>query len=123
MVDLKETLREASVQASDWRASLRDFLIALMVFGTIFGAVAVDRGNAFPLPPPPELTDTTQGSPSVQPVPSPAAFKVQPPAIAEGPDGDRPTLMLMMAFALAALAAFNTTVWRHLRKSYVETGR
>ena len=56
MTDLKQTLREASAPASDWRASLRDFLIALLVFGAIFGAVAVDSGNAFPMPPPPELT-------------------------------------------------------------------
>lgn len=124
MVDLKEALRETSVPAGHWRASLRDFLVALIVFGTLFGAVAVDRGNAFPMPPPPELLVAARAAGEIQqPPPTAVAFKVEVPAIAESASADRPTLMLIMTFALAALAAFNATVWRHLRRSYVEPRR
>lgn len=120
MVDLKETLRETSVPAGYWLVTVRDFLIALVVFGTLFGAVAVDRGHAFPLPPPPELA-VSGGIAAVQP--APVAFKVEAPTIAAAPETERSTLMMMMSFALAALVAFNTTVWRHLRRSYADIGR
>ena len=123
MTDLKQTLREASAPASDWPASLRDFLIALLVFGTIFGAVAVDSGNAFPMPPPPELTAQALSAVPGQQVAAPIAFKVQAPSIVPGADDDRLTLMLTMAFALSALVAFNTTLWRHLRRALADTSR
>ena len=122
MVDLKDALQEASVPSGDWRASLRDFMIALVVFGGLFGGVAVDNGNASPMPPPPELSavaPSAEGSAAAEPV----AFKVQPPSIADAPGAagnDRYTLLIMMTLALASLVAFNTTVWRHLRRSYAE---
>ncbi len=123
MTDLKQTLREASAPASDWRASLRDFLIALLVFGAIFGAVAVDSGNAFPMPPPPELTAAAPVAATGPQMPAPVSFKVQTPSIVPGADDDRMTLLLTMAIALSALVAFNTTVWRHLRRALADTSR
>lgn len=123
MTDLKLTLREAHAPASDWRASLRDFLIALLVFSTIFGAVAVDSGNAFPMPPPPELTAAAPVAANGQQIAAPVAFKVQAPSIVPGADDDRMALLLTMAIALSALVAFNTTVWRHLRRALADTSR
>ena len=120
MVDLKEALRETSMPSADWRATLRDFVLALVVFASLFGGVAVDRGNAFPMPPPPELTKPIDGRSNTS---EQVAFKVQAPALADAPAtsaDDRYTLMMMMAFALASLVAFNATVWRHLRRAYTE---
>lgn len=123
MVDLKEALRETSVPSGDWRASLRDFVIALVVFGGLFCGVAVDNGNAFPMPPPPELSAVSPLAEGSTATAGPVTFKVQPPTIAEGPaavGNDRYNLLVMMTLALAAMVAFNTTVWRHLRRSYAE---
>lgn len=118
MVDLKETLRETSVPASAWRASVRDFILALVVFGTLFGAVGVDRGHAFPLPPPPELSAVADPAAVAAETKTPVAFKVQQPSMASDPLPERMPLFLIMAVAMASLVAFNTTIWRHLRRSY-----
>jgi hypothetical protein len=126
MVDLKEALRETSVPSGDWRATLRDFVIAMVIFGGLFGGVAVDSGNAFPMPPPPELSASANVVDGASAATEPVVFKVQPPTIAGGPaasSDDRYTLLIMMTLALASLAAFNTTVWRHLRRTYAEPRR
>lgn len=123
MVDLKEALRETSAPSGDWRATLRDFAVAMVVFGGLFGGVAVDRGNAFPMPPPPELSASANVADGRAAATDPVAFKVQPPTIADGPaasSDERYALMIMMTLALASLAAFNTTVWRHLKRTYAE---
>lgn len=123
MVDLNEALRETPVPSGDWRATLRDFVLALVVFGSLFGGVAVDRGNAFPMPPPPELAKSADGRSVAS---KPVAFKVHSPALAGAPVAsadDRSSMMVIMSLALASLVAFNATVWRHLRRAYNEPRR
>lgn len=86
-----------------------DFVLALFVFGLCTGLFAVGPGNAFPAPPPPELTVLPP------PLPAPAMFiaiPVFPGSVTRAPDSLQALGLLALAFA--ALTAANLAIGRHV---------
>ena len=91
-----------------------DFALALLAFAAIAGLFNVGASNAFPAPPPPELSLVRAVL-----METPAMIVATPTfsATADGPSAAQ-TLMVL-AFAFATLVATNLAIGRHLVSAYV----
>lgn len=107
-------------QAAGWQVIRRfvvDFAAALLLFAICAGLFGIDASNAFPGPPPPELSIASALLPPPGMILSTPTF----PGMIEGP-GLWQTLTLL-AFAFASLVATNLAIGRHLRSAYATPGR
>lgn len=118
MIEKTTVVRQGSGLGIDWRASVRDFLLALGIFAALFGFVGVDQGNAFPLLPPPELSAMSGSSGGELSAVQLATFNVKPPTFAKSIEDGRQTALVILALAMASLVAFNAAMLRHLRSAY-----
>jgi hypothetical protein len=98
-----------------------DFMAALLVFAVLAGAFSVTQSNAFPAPPPLELTSAATAV--ALPLAGVPALLVEKPAFPslEAPSSQH--TMWLLAIAFATLTAFNMAVWRHLRTAYASPRR
>ncbi len=108
-----------------------DFVLALLFFSVSVGLFTVDRSNAFPAPPPPELMSAVAqhqlllfgvAGPETATL-QPAAFKVVPPFVPGTTPAMRFQIISLLAIALGTLVAFNLAVWRYLRRVYASPRR
>jgi hypothetical protein len=111
----------SSQDASGERRTLRrfvvDFAAALCVFSVFAGLFSIGASNAFPIPPPPELSLASSL------MPPPAMITAIPtfPGVAEGPSMLQ--TLTLLAFAFASLVATNLAIGRHLLAAYATPRR
>ncbi len=123
-LDMPETraasLVSTGAQVAHRRAARRfavDFVTALFVFAICTGLFGIEASNAFPAPPPPELSFAST------PLPLPTMLMTVPtfPGTVDGPG---PLQMLtLLGFAFASLVATNLAIGRHLVSAYARPNR
>jgi hypothetical protein len=94
-----------------------DFAAGLLVFAVCAGLFSIGASNAFPAPPPPELSLVSALLPPPTMIVTIPAF----PGELQGP-GPFQTLTLL-AFAFASLVATNMAIGRHLLSAYASPRR
>ncbi len=106
------TADEAAAGYQGIRRFVVDFGTAFLLFAICAGLFSIDASNAFPAPPPPELSLASAL------LPPPTMIFATPtfPGAIEGP-GPLQTLALL-AFAFASLIATNLAIGRHLLSAY-----
>jgi hypothetical protein len=123
-LDMPETRVASRVVGDDLMAGhrivrkfARDFAGALLVFAVFAGLFSIGASNAFPIPPPPELSLASALLP-------PPTMIVAVPAFPGAIDGPVPAWTLsLLAVAFASLVATNLAIGRHLLAAYASPRR
>jgi hypothetical protein len=122
--DMTET-RAATFMATETKTdtgnSLRrftvDFAAAALVFALAAGLFSIGASNAFPAPPPPELSLASALLPPPHMTISLPTF----PGMPEGPSTAQ--TLILLGFAFATLVASNLAIGRHLLRAYASPRR